>query len=508
MKNLKYIYLLTVLVAFTYSCSNFEDINTNPDASTIVAPDMLATQVLKNTFTTNGSGVFEFVSGNLFNKHIAALDPSIPSSAQYYFASFGSFGDYSMLTDLKFMTQFAEGNQAEASYKGLALYLKAYYGLSATLAMGDVPYSEAGMADEGITRPIYDKQADVFVQILDDLQTAEAYFAQGYNFDGDIMYDGDAVKWQKLCNAMQLKVIQTISRQATDDQKARFAAVVSAGNLLESNDDNFKLVYTEISNANHQFYNGENLRINTAISKLTVDVLKTNKDRRLFYFAEPAQILLDAGNSASDFDAYEGALTSLDPTTLAFNKDNGDYSLLNSRYVDFMDGEPLLRFTFAEQCFIIAEAIEEGWVTGNAQEYYENGVKAMLEYYKDLPNTDGYVQGMAIDQAYIDNYFTGDAVYTTTGTKEDRLKQILTQRWLIDFFQGNGGNYPQFLRTGFPEYPLDPATSLNPDDTSVYPKRWKYPVSEQTTNPDNYQKAIDDQFDGYDGINKTPWYLQ
>ena len=228
----------------------------------------------------------------------------------------------------------------------------------------------------------------------------------------------------------------------------------------------------------------------------------------MFYFAEPAQILLDAGNSASDFDAYEGALTSLDPTTLAFNKDNGDYSLLNSRYVDFMDGEPLLRFTFAEQCFIIAEAIEEGWVTGNAQEYYENGVKAMLEYYKDLPNTDGYVQGMAIDQAYIDNYFTGDAVYATTGTKADRLKQILTQCWLIDFFQGNGGNYPQFLRTGFPEYPLDPATSLNPDDTSVYPKRWKYPVSEQTTNPDNYQKAIDDQFDGYDGINKTPWNLQ
>ena len=87
-------------------------------------------------------------------------------------------------------------------------------------------------------------------------------------------------------------------------------------------------------------------------------------------------------------------------------------------------------------------------------------------------------------------------------------KQILTQRWLIDFFQANGGNYPQFLRTGYPEYPLDPATSLNPDDTSVYPKRWKYPTSEQTTNPENYQKAIDDQYDGYDGVNKTPWYLQ
>ena len=27
----------------------------------------------------------------------------------------------------------------------------------------------------------------------------------------------------------------------------------------------------------------------------------------------------------------------------------------------------MIKFTYAEQCFIIAEAIEEGWVTGNAK---------------------------------------------------------------------------------------------------------------------------------------------
>jgi hypothetical protein len=509
MKNLKNIYIITALVAFTYSCSNFEDINTNPDTSTVVAPDMLATQVLKSTFTFNGSGAIEFVQGNLFNKHIAFLEAN-PSASQYYYSSypFGSFADYSMLTDLKFMIEFAEGNQGESSYKGLALYLKAIYGLSATLDMGDVPYSEAGMADEGITRPVYDKQIDIFDQILTDLEEAEAYFSEGYSFDGDIMYDGDAAKWQKLCNAMQLKVIQTISKQATTEQIARFEEIVNTGNLMETNDDNLKLVYTETANANYPFLNGETRRINTAISKLAADFLKTNQDRRLFYFAEPAQKLLDAGFLESDFDAYEGALTSTAPETLSLNNQTGDYSLLNTRYVQFMDGDPLIRFTYSEQCFIIAEAIEEGWVSGNAQEYYENGVKAMLEYYMDLPNTDGYVHGMAIDQTYIDNYFTGNAAYATTGTKADRLEQILTQRWLIDFFQGNGGNYPQFLRTGLPEYPLDPSTSLNPDDTSVYPQRWKYPTSEQTTNPDNYQNAIDEQYDGYDGINKTPWYLQ
>jgi hypothetical protein len=57
-------------------------------------------------------------------------------------------------------------------------------------------------------------------------------------------------------------------------------------------------------------------------------------------------------------------------------------------------------------------------------------------------------------------------------------------------------------------YPLDPATSLNPEDDSVYPKRWMYPTDEQTKNPENYQNAINRQYNGFDGINQVPWYLK
>ncbi len=89
-----------------------------------------------------------------------------------------------------------------------------------TLDMGDIPYSEAGKAEEGITQPKYDKQADVFVAILKDLQAAEVFFAEGKNFGGDFMYGGNAVKWRKLSNAMQLKVLQTISKKITSEQKA------------------------------------------------------------------------------------------------------------------------------------------------------------------------------------------------------------------------------------------------------------------------------------------------
>lgn len=509
MKNLRYILIAFISSTIAISCSKFEEINTNPDQPTKVSPDMIATQVLKDTYRFWNPNPSDFTSGNLFNKHIAMLETN-PNPYQYYYSyyPYGSFGAYSRLTDLDRMVKFAEGSPQEASFKGLSLFLKASFGFNATLDMGDVPYSEAGKAEEGVTRPKYDKQAEVFQEILADLDQAAEYFAEGANFDGDILYGGDVSKWAKLCNAMQLKVIQTMSKKVSADDIAHFKAVYQEGNLMESNADSFKLEYTTNPNATYPFWNGEDRRLYTGVTELVVDALKNFNDRRLFYFAEPAQAKIDEGMSEGDYDAYVGAPSSLSAEKLALNNQSGEYSLINKRYPIYMDNDPMLIFTYSEQCFIIAEAIEEGWVSGDAKEYYENGVKAMLQHYMNLDHTEGHVHGMAIDQAYIDSYFDGPAAYATDGSKEDRLQQIWTQRWLIDFFQGNGGNYPQFLRTGYPEYPLDPSTSLNPDDQTVYPKRWKYPTSEQTANPENYQKAIDEQYGGYDGINEVPWYLK
>ncbi len=511
MKSMKYIVIAAVLSLFTaVSCEKFEEINTDPNKTTKVTSAMLATQILKDTYRFWNPNASDFIQGNLFNKHIAYLDPS-PYVSQYYYSNYpyGSFGSFARLTDLKYMVQYAEGSVEEPSYRGLALYLKAAYGFSATLDMGDIPYSEAGMALDGITKPKYDTQAEVFAGILTDLQQAEALFAEGKTFSGDFMFGGNPAKWRRLCNAMQLKVIQTMSKKATTEQKARFAAIVNAGNLMTGNDDNLKLVFSTNPNAVYPMWaNGETFRIKTGPSELAVDALKSLNDRRLFYFTEPATAQITGGLTEQDWDAYAGAPTELAPDQLALNNAAGNYSLLSKRYVKFMDNDPMLYFTYSEQCFIIAEAIEEGWVTGIAQTWYENGVKAILSYYRTLPHTTGEVHGMEINQAYIDGYFTGAAAYATAGTKQDRLQQIWVQRWLLDFYQGNGGNYPQFLRTGYPVYPLDPATSLNPEDDSVYPKRWMYPTDEQTKNPENYQKAINSQYNGYDGINQVPWYLK
>jgi hypothetical protein len=242
-----------------------------------------------------------------------------------------------------------------------------------------------------------------------------------------------------------------------------------------------------------------------------VDALKNVNDRRLFYFGEPAAYKIAGGLLENDFAAYEGAPSELSPNLLDLNRAAGKYSLLNKRYASSASriGDPYIFFTYAEQCFIIAEAIEEGWVTGNAQTYYENGVKAMLDYYRTLPTViQSNLHGMAITQSYIDNYFTGEAAYKTAGTKLEREQQIWMQRYFIDFFQGGGMSFRTFQRTGYPVFPLDPATSLNSGAPTQVPKRNMYPTDELTKNPVNYRKAVDEQFGGTDDVNKTPWWLQ
>lgn len=513
MKKITQILFIFITLVLINSCSKFDEFNTNPDVPTTVTPEMLATQIMKDAYRFWNPNATDFGTGNLWAKHIVMLETN-PNPYQYYYSysPYGGFGGLQKIPALNQMAEFAVGSPTEFSFKGLALFMKASSAFGMVLEMGDIPYSEAGKAKEGITKPKYDKSVDVFTQILADLKEAEGNFANGKAFGGDIMYGGDPVKWRRLCNAYQLKVIQTISKKATAAQKARFAEIVTANNLL-TEADNYQLVYTTNTNASHPYFDGENRRILTAVSDLVVDFLKANNDRRLFYFAEPAKYKTDAGLTESDFNAYEGAPTQLDADKLALNKNAGKYSLVNKRYTLKRDGDPMLRFTYAEQCFILAEAAEEGWISGGsatAKTYYENGVKAILKYYMTLPSaTAANLHGMAITQAYIDGYFTGEAAYKTDGSKAERLKQIITQRWLIDFFQGNElFGYKTFLRTGYPAFPLDPNTSMNPDDKNVYPKRWKYPTSELTTNPENYLKAVQEQYDGYDGINKVPWWLQ
>jgi len=223
----------------------------------------------------------------------------------------------------------------------------------------------------------------------------------------------------------------------------------------------------------------------------------------LFYYAQPAAAQITAGKTVSDPAAYVGVDVAMNYSQMNLGHSAGAYSLINKRYLTQDATEPLRMMTYAEQELILAEAIIKGWITGNAQTRYENGVKAALT---DVMAVTSSFAGQVINSAYINAYFVGEAAFKATAA--DQLNQIRMQRYILNFMQEAETSFFEYRRNTYPIFPINPATSLNANNLSGIPMRWTYPSSENSVNRDNLIKALDSQYEGYDEINKLMWVLK
>ncbi|MCR9081502.1 MAG: SusD/RagB family nutrient-binding outer membrane lipoprotein, partial [Cyclobacteriaceae bacterium] len=153
--------------------------------------------------------------------------------------------------------------------------------------------------------------------------------------------------------------------------------------------------------------------------------------------------------------------------------------------------------SYAELQFILAEARERNFIsTGSAEEYYRNGIQASFDYYRDRYNFVNLPE--IADKLMIDeSYFAQDEV-AYTGSTEDKLRKIGTQKWLALFFTGMEGWY-DWRRTNYPEILPGPAAFIN-----TVPVRYMYPSSVQSLNGEKYQEVISRQ--GPDEITTRVWW--
>lgn len=489
------------------SCNKFDEINTNPNATEKVNASLLATKIILQNLKFQGRDAKAYLSDNGLSKYIAYGNETILSS-QYNFIGSADFGPITMVPNVNSMVGYAAGGTMENSYKGLAKFSRAFMFYYLTMETGDIPYSATGQGASGDIRPPYDQQADVFKGILDELKEADGLFAQGVKFTGDpTPYNGDPDKWRRATNAFALKVLMSLSNKTSDanlNVKGRFADIVNSGILLQPGTGFLGLNY---SSTNPHPLSGTNdlFTSRTIISDLMMSNLKTLNDRRLFYFADPAKSQISGGLAETDPEAYVGANTGDDYNTITANLIADVYSLINSRYLKVQAGDPRIMVSYAEQQLILAEASILGWIsTGSAQDYYESGVKSALAGY--IPVDPLYVHGNPIDQNYIDNYFSGEAAFKSNA--DDRLKQIWLQRYILQFMQDPISAFFEQRRTGYPEFPINPVTSLNINDKNAIPVRWLYPSSELNYNKDNLVEALNRQFNGVDEINNKMWLLK
>ncbi|MDR2138422.1 MAG: SusD/RagB family nutrient-binding outer membrane lipoprotein [Tannerella sp.] len=489
---------------------DFDDINTDPNATSKASSALLATTVTGNLIKWD---LWISVANDGMRSKIIC-DTEGAQAAQYNLLGRGTFEGYNLLVTADKMVENANPAFVDA-YRGLALFFKAFKMYYTTMQMGDIPYSEAALAEkEGVIKPGYDAQKEVFRQILDDLDAANSYFAAATApFSGDVCFDGDPKKWQRVTNSFALKVLIALSKRADDtpelNVKGRFAEVASRP-LLESGDDNLRFECRNQPGMYPPYYRISNQSwMYLRMSSVMLDILKKHGDYRLFYYAEPSEYWQAQGISVSDTACYPGINPAWNNTDIERLTGERKTCRINARYLDDPSGgEPIARVGFAQQEFILAEGALRGWLPGQtASQHYLKGIEAGLRFTAaHTPDDPLFHHNRQITDAYIAQHLRKASLQLSENPADfdADLQKIIEQKFAASFLQYKYDPFYDNRRTGWPVYPIDPATNQN-ELVDRMPIRWMYPMEEATQNTEHYQEALDRQFNGIDDHNVHMW---
>jgi len=521
---------ITALTLFMFQACKMDGLDKDPNRATVVTPDLVLNGICNSIFVGPWDDEARFCQYNCCNYNYYG-------NQEYNWG--GASLKYTLLKNVVKMEEEATrvGYKAVNPYSAMAKYLKAAMYYEMTMQVGDLPLTEALSPDVTYT-PKYNTQKEVFVQVLKWLDEANAdmatLIAAGEStVSGDIYFGGNLLAWQKINNAFTLRVLVALSAKVSDadlNVKGKFANIISNPTkypLPTSNADGLQYVYNSTFNkypTNPDNFGFDATRYN--MSATTLNTLASLKDPRAMLFGEPAGNKMKAGIQPTDFAAFVGAESSMDLADMSTKAgiDNGaaylpgEFSFYNrKRYYSTYTAENTVMVGYAEMCFNIAEAANRGWVSLNAKDWYEKGIKASHSFY-GIGNgpLDVYffkAGGKVTDGASYNKFtvnfdqtaYLAQPLVSYAGNNAQGLQQIVVQKYL-GFFQNSGWEgYYNYRRTGFPTFSKGGPGTAN---SGLIPKRFQYPASEVTNNKANWQSALNNQFGGKDDINADMWILK
>ncbi len=364
----------------------------------------------------------------------------------------------------------AAANGSNNNQIAVARIAKAYTFMWMTDRWGDIPYSQALKGKDNFS-PAYDTQQSIYTDLFKELKEAQAQFDGGTAVKGDILLGGNATRWKKFANTLRMIMALRLSKVDPAKGKTEFAAALADGPLA-SNADNVKYSYLAEANNEHPLYNNyiTGNRKDFAVSSTFMNYLIKTNDPRIPGMADQNIV-----------QKYVGVPYGVFPPTWKAQ----DVSLAATSIRQ--QNSPANVVTYAQVLFSQAEAAKLGWISGDAKALYESAIKASIQQWIGAAATDAVV----------------DAFLQQPDIKYDdakALEQIATQKWVSLFYQGNEA-WAEWRRTGYPV--LTPASNpLNP--SGQIPHRLAYPITEQTLNKVNYDKAVATQ--GADTQDTRVWW--
>lgn len=496
MKTIHYIFRLCCLCLMLgmASCENLVEVNVDPNNASTTHPQALLTKVQWDAFNT-----WRGTSPLYTLKMIVQTDGE--NANQIYNWQRGGYDQYGQLRNVTKMMQEAEAI-GERNYVALGKFFRAYYFYYLTLSFGDIPYSEALRGEsEEIYLPKYDEQKQVFQGILQELAEADQLMSENPNrIAGDIIYNGSVQQWRKAVNAFRLKVLMTLSKHTADnslDVVQQFAQIANSKPLFASDDDDAQLVYLDQQDNRYPEFNSSGYGSGMYMDSTFIRRMQDYQDPRLFVVASQTRLGKEAGAALDDFSSYEGGDPIVPYARVNDKAIAGKLSKVHDRYTTDPTCEPMVLLGYAEQQFILAEAVVRGWINGDANAFYEEGIRSSFNFYaKYAKNFSSYFAQDKVDAYLSQNVVQLQAVSAT----EDKIERIMMQKYLRSFHQGGYSSYFDHLRTGYPT--MRKAAGVR----TAY--RWMYPQKEYNQNTQQVEDAIQRQFGGSDIIQNATWWVK
>jgi hypothetical protein len=409
--------IVTLLMTLTNACTDgFEELNKDPNNPTEIGSQYLLPFALEKSIDRywGGSTRFErlnldgamlwvqFLARNIYSNE----GDSYGITPAFYNNTWQSLYDDG-LTNFERIIKLngPEGKNPNANYEGIALVMKAWTYSLLTDMYGAVPYSQAisGSAAEPIYTPSYDTMETIYAGMLADLKTANAKLSvTGPNVSGDILYNGNILKWKKFANSLALKLANRQAVKKPAESKAIMAEILGSPSvypIFTSNADNAMLIHSSTRPSNNTWNEVmiQGGRTDWSMSKTFIDLLKSTSDPRI------------AAIATSVNGTYAGIPNGL-PDAIATTY-LSSASIMQSKYSEA--SAPSVLMTFSELNFILAEAAFDGDISGDAAEYFKKGLSASF-IQNGLVKPEGFE--------------------TSLGTLSK--KTILTQKWVALFGQG------------------------------------------------------------------------
>ena len=453
------------------------------------------------------------------------------------------------LTDA--IEQTTDANQANI-HAALRIF-RVYVGSLLTDYYGDVPFTEAGYGYiHGNTQPKYDKQEELYHIFIEELKNAAGLFdANADPISSDPMFGGSIDKWRTLANSLRLRYAMRLSDVEADYAKTEFAAALADGVMVGASDDacvkhldvtysfgqesykDFRgnamakyfygndpannpsyicqTLWDQLYDNNDpralrlcRFYIEDYLSISTGKGRIDVtdEVVSTqiaNPTVAVIYEIAPGEFSWDNWPSYTDIPGSPLAdkISEIQANHSDFNPGSNPRWLMPKLAENFLASDnPGIIMTYAEVCFLRAEAAAMGWTSEDAKTCYESGIRAAMNILSDYYDCD------VVTDAELAAYLAEPSV-AFGATLAQQKSQINIQAWILHF-HNPAECWANLRRSDWPAL-VAPNTKNPLIDGAEIPVRLCYPIKEETYSKEAYQEAKDRVPGGYSWHARLWW---